>query len=840
MWPTAPACVSDALKTEVPISLELDRWTSTNLALTAVKGAASCGDAVVLLLDGCVGTLRQSNLAIWREGKGSSTADLQPLLLEGFPRNPEGCSRIWPGIADAFLARCGDIIWRVELGELAAGSKGVAVNMPEHSAFVSVNATQVWVLPPRITGLDCSVSADGGWVFAALAKPNQGPSMGPLIMRPGQSLEQLPAATLCVYCSVKGQRALADVPRLSEQLVISKGSRKVCVWRAFLNEVPEEAERGEFFAVELDGGACDYERRSGKHQVVSLTKGAGRVGEASISHDASIILIQANFSEFKPITTHMSLILLIWPAGRAGPLPERRELIVGDHIMSFGFLPTDGNDDGHAFWVTRLEGVDARSEIWRCPSASSGPLKGEASVAAFLTAPVLSRDVEMTVPSTTKSGQRTLVVYGTERADALPSVVVLDLDTIMRSESWRLESGFGGGDGGAAKAPEVEIRSLTLPQPQGTDIFSVEKVTYQHQKQEVTALLFERRIPPCREDAPLLVMAHGGPAIGVLNSLRAAVDPIRYPYRHFLAAGYRVFVPLFRGTLGFGDAWAQGNIGTQGSPEGDLGDILAGLDWLAECHPRLKGTIVPERTGIYGGSYGGYMTIRAMVERPERFGAGVALYGFVHNRWMTYEGGDFTWEDEYLLPPAGASSPEVLGFGLDVEMVVEERGTIGEAGGGGSAPGSAFQPPARPNAAADPSTPTASPHGGSSSGRRPRAGSRECQSPAASDVWPLPQEMEASDTFNGLHRIVAPLLLLHGEKDDICQLSHSQVVFHMLEKRGVPTGLIVYPGEGHGFDRPEHQRDRDRRMLAWWREHLPVDVQTDVPHVWADEDGKLV
>lgn len=80
--------------------------------------------------------------------------------------------------------------------------------------------------------------------------------------------------------------------------------------------------------------------------------------------------------------------------------------------------------------------------------------------------------------------------------------------------------------------------------------------------------------------------------------------------------------------------------------------------------------------------------------------------------------------------------------------------------------------------------------------------------------------MENSDSFNGLHRISAPLLLMHGEKDDICPLSQSQVAFHMLEKKGVPTGLIVYPGEGHGFDDPAHQRDRDRRMLAWWLEHI--------------------
>jgi dipeptidyl aminopeptidase/acylaminoacyl peptidase len=40
--------------------------------------------------------------------------------------------------------------------------------------------------------------------------------------------------------------------------------------------------------------------------------------------------------------------------------------------------------------------------------------------------------------------------------------------------------------------------------------------------------------------------------------------------------------------------------------------------------------------------------------------------------------------------------------------------------------------------------------------------------------------------------------------------------------QGTPTGLIVYPNEGHGFDHPDHQRDRDRRMLAWFTKYLPL------------------
>lgn len=180
------------------------------------------------------------------------------------------------------------------------------------------------------------------------------------------------------------------------------------------------------------------------------------------------------------------------------------------------------------------------------------------------------------------------------------------------------------------------------------------------------------------------------------------------------------------------------------------------------------------------------MTMRALSTVPGRFVAGVALYGFVHTRWMTYEGGDFTWEDEYITP-----SP------LDEEVVyhlteedVSEPPTLPTINGEGSVSGKV--PPIL---------------------RVPSAGS-------CSDKGPLSPSLQASDCFNDLHRITAPLLLMHGERDEICPLSQSQVAFHTVEKKGVPTGLLVYPEEGHGFEQSHHQQDRDRRILLWWREHL--------------------
>uniref|UniRef100_A0A7S4Q890 Peptidase S9 prolyl oligopeptidase catalytic domain-containing protein n=1 Tax=Alexandrium monilatum TaxID=311494 RepID=A0A7S4Q890_9DINO len=596
VWPPeAEPGLSDALKPEVPISPELDCWTSPELTVSAVKDVICCGQVLVLLLEGCSGPLQRSNLALWRPppaaeaGSGSQTgvARLRPLLLRGAPVAPEAkaCGRLWPGDGAGCFAQCGSGVWRLEIAAAAAAAEGKdEAGEPEP---VDVLATQVLALPERVGSMSCcSLSADrGGGLFCAMlvSPQEQAATAGPLIVAAGSSLQQRPAAQLCVFEPRFGLRAVADAPRLSEQLVLSAGGiRQVCVWRTMLNEIPEEAERGEFLAFDCSLGDAEGGRgRLARKDALCLTRGAGRVGSAAVSDDGELILLQANYSMDRPVTTHMALLLLTWPRGEAGPRPERRMLIEGQHIQGFDFLPPLEADGPRGFYVTRLAGVDPETELWSA-SAQGGARSGPRVCPA-----VLSRSVALT-----GLGAQRDLVFGTERGESLPELALARL----------------GAEGDKAEAEVL----LSLPQPDGTSSLFVEKIVYPHGDAQVTALLFERREPACSPEAPLLVHVHGGPAIGVVRTRRTAADQCRYPYKHLLMAGYRVLQPLFRGTLGFGDNWSQGNIGSQGSVQGDLGDILAGLDWLNSSHPRLRGTVAPSRTGIWGGSYGGYMTIRAM------------------------------------------------------------------------------------------------------------------------------------------------------------------------------------------------------------------------------------
>ena len=72
-------------------------------------------------------------------------------------------------------------------------------------------------------------------------------------------------------------------------------------------------------------------------------------------------------------------------------------------------------------------------------------------------------------------------------------------------------------------------------------------------------------------------------------------------------------------------------------------------------------------------------------------------------------------------------------------------------------------------------------------------------------------------------RIQTPTLIIHSERDYRCPLEQGQRLFARLRRNGVPTKLLVFPGEGHELSRagqPRHRVQRFEHILAWWDEHL--------------------
>lgn len=151
-------------------------------------------------------------------------------------------------------------------------------------------------------------------------------------------------------------------------------------------------------------------------------------------------------------------------------------------------------------------------------------------------------------------------------------------------------------------------------------------------------LVFPRNYDP-KQHYPLVVIVHGGPSW--LH--RSAWPTAPLEFAEFSAAGYFVLLPNPRGSYGHGEVFTKANVKDFG--HGDLHDILAGVDEVLKTVP-----IDPNRVGITGWSYGGYMTMWA-VTQTERFHAAVAGAGIAN--WQSYYGQNQI--DQWLIPFFGAS-----------------------------------------------------------------------------------------------------------------------------------------------------------------------------------------
>lgn len=115
---------------------------------------------------------------------------------------------------------------------------------------------------------------------------------------------------------------------------------------------------------------------------------------------------------------------------------------------------------------------------------------------------------------------------------------------------------------------------------------------------------------------PTVLIVHGGPAG------RFRTDVGLAPRQLLAAQGYVVLSPNPRGSSGYGESFLMGNVRDWGG--GDYRDLMAGLDHLIE-----KGIADPDHLGIYGASYGGYMTAWTITQ-TDRFRAAVCQCGLTN------------------------------------------------------------------------------------------------------------------------------------------------------------------------------------------------------------------
>jgi len=241
-------------------------------------------------------------------------------------------------------------------------------------------------------------------------------------------------------------------------------------------------------------------------------------------------------------------------------------------------------------------------------------------------------------------------------------------------------------------------------------------------------------VPPAKVESgkkyPLVVLIHGGPSGVTTSEWPASFGMSRAIIAALSTRGYYVLLPNPRGSYGQGGDFTLANRKDFGG--GDLRDDLAGVDAAIKKYP-----IDPNRLGVTGWSYGGFMTMWT-VTQTDRFRAAVAGAGIAN--WQSYYGQNLI--GQWMIPFFGAS------------------------------------------------------------------------------VYDDPEVYEKSSPIRFIKNVKTPTLVIVGERDAECPAPQSYEFWHALKTLGVPTKLIIYPGEGHMFIEPKHQVDRLEQTVAWFDKYL--------------------
>jgi dipeptidyl aminopeptidase/acylaminoacyl peptidase len=153
-------------------------------------------------------------------------------------------------------------------------------------------------------------------------------------------------------------------------------------------------------------------------------------------------------------------------------------------------------------------------------------------------------------------------------------------------------------------------------------------------------LLYPKGFDPSKK-YPMIVSVHGGPGLAIQSAW--PISPNFGMAFALAGSGYFVLLPNPRGSFGQGEAFTRANVKDFGY--GDFRDILAGVDEALRVAP-----IDPNRLGLTGWSYGGFMTMWG-VTQTTRFEAAMAGAGIAN--WLSYYGENKI--DQWMIPFFGKS-----------------------------------------------------------------------------------------------------------------------------------------------------------------------------------------
>jgi dipeptidyl aminopeptidase/acylaminoacyl peptidase len=201
-----------------------------------------------------------------------------------------------------------------------------------------------------------------------------------------------------------------------------------------------------------------------------------------------------------------------------------------------------------------------------------------------------------------------------------------------------------------ARAQATAVRlSNSMPAGINTADFSpVTAVSYPSRldKKPVPATMMVSKTIDRTKKNPALVWIHGSGSDQNFLGWHPGSYRMYYSLCQYLAQqGYVILTPDYRGSSGFSRDWATGV--HMGIGVNDTADVAAGADYL-----KTLDYVDPDRIGVFGLSYGGFLTLQAMTVDPTLWRAGVNVAGVVD--WATYSAG-------YTTPRLGTpvQNPEI-------------------------------------------------------------------------------------------------------------------------------------------------------------------------------------
>jgi dipeptidyl aminopeptidase/acylaminoacyl peptidase len=185
-------------------------------------------------------------------------------------------------------------------------------------------------------------------------------------------------------------------------------------------------------------------------------------------------------------------------------------------------------------------------------------------------------------------------------------------------------------DFGTKKA--IRLTESLNPEINPADLVEAQVVRYNSfDGLEIPAILYQPHGASAENKVPAIVRVHGGPGGQARTSYTAAVQ---FLVNH----GYAVLDVNNRGSSGYGKTFFTADDRKHGREP--LSDCVEAKKYLASL-----GYVIPDRIGIMGGSYGGYMVLAALAFRPEEFAVGVDIFG-VSNWVRTLQSIPPYWEAE--------------------------------------------------------------------------------------------------------------------------------------------------------------------------------------------------